>query len=131
LDLAGGGNDDDLAQFDPDQPDGFTPPIDVGTPEEAGPDSLTPLPGLPDPIPAQYVSVDGGGVSFYVENDRVEIRVIVPGFGYSYVIDESDDPTMLRVTFIPNPRLGPATAALSGAEARWEDGNLVIETFGF
>jgi hypothetical protein len=131
-DSAGGGNDNDLTQLDPNQPDGFTPSIDVGTPEDAGPENLVPQPGLPEPIPAQYVSVDGGSVSFYVEDDRVQVRVIVPGFGYSYVIDESGEPTVLRVSFIPNPRLaGPANAELSGAEAQWVDGELVVETFGF
>ena len=130
-DPAGGGNGDDLTQLDPDQPDGFTPSIDVGTPEDAGPDSLTPQPGLPDPIPAQYVTVEGGGVSFYVENNRVEVRVIVPGFGYSYVIDDSTDPTVLRIRFIPDPRLAPANAELSGAEARWVDGELIVDTFEF
>ncbi len=131
-DPAGGGNDDDLTQLDPEQPDGFTPSIDVGAPEEAGPDSLEPRPGLPDPIPAQYVSVVGGSVSFFVEDDIVQVRVIVPGFGYSYVIDDTDDPTVVRIRFIPNPRLaGPANAELSGAEARWEDGELIIETFEF
>jgi RNase adaptor protein for sRNA GlmZ degradation len=58
--------------------------------------------------------------------------VIVPGFGYSYVIDESDDPTVLRIRFVPNPRLaGAASAELSGAQARWDDGELIVETFEF
>lgn len=116
-DLVGGEEDNeaaDLVGLDPEFPDGVTPAIDAGGPEEAGPRFFI-------PTATEVITIGGGSVSFAVQDGIIRVLWAIPQYGYTTTFDRSD-PTAPRITFARGD-------LKNGAVARWEDDVLVVDTF--